>query len=244
MTKAQAKTNDFIDLDEIPATLGKFSNNVVPEKGEEEGDEPTEVGVFTLTFSEIMISKELFNLVMDDPHAHRAFYNDKRGVYDPMPWLSSITQPIRINRKFDQGKFVIAYSESPSRNTRRDRFEDVKVGSIIVVAKSGTGGNSELKMHVQVKPGLGEANLRLQEFQNRRVAISLSELHRYIKAESTKRAATGPQADLELGPGGRNGQEGTGAGMAAAAGARAKDADEEAGRAQAEALARSTPSTH
>lgn len=173
--------SDFIELDDVPCRLGKFSNNLVMEAAEEgEDEEAEEVGVFTFPVTEIMLGAEELNALFGDAHTHASWFNDRRGMLEPMPWIACLPEPAKgkppgfdFAQKFEGAVISIAYAENPTEKTQRDEFEGCKIGRIALMPRPG--GLTEMKLHVQLKPGLGKENLRLQEYQNRRIAFSISD---------------------------------------------------------------------
>lgn len=164
--------NAFIALAESSCLMGKFSNNLVLQENEDDpDDEGDEVAVWTFPFTGIMLTDELLNALYQDAYTHRAWYVTKKGVDAPMPWVGMLPPPIPFGQKFENASIDLAYADSPTDKTARDTFNGCKIGRILLVPQQG--GLTELRCHIQIKPGLGAANKRLQEYQNRRVSLTV-----------------------------------------------------------------------
>jgi hypothetical protein len=217
-------TNAFLPLEDVACRLGKFSNNLVKSAGpdddeEDDDDESEEVGVFTFPVTELLLTKEQVIQLFGDKHVHACWYNTSKGVDSPMPWIGclptmgkDLPPGFAFNRKFENVVVELAYAESPNGNTVRDKFEGCKIARIRCMPRPGTGGNTEVKLHLQIRPGIGKANLRLQEAQNHRIAFT-------VLSADVAAAKDSKQQQLALGsPPAKDGEEpAVGAGFAAAA---------------------------
>jgi hypothetical protein len=201
--------------------MGKFSNNRVMQESDDEDDEGEEVGVWTFPFSGIMLPAELLNALYQDEYTHRSWYQTKKGVISPMPWVGMLPPPIPFAHKFENASIEIAYADSPNRNTTRDQFDGCKIGRIVLYPQQG--GLTELRCSIQIKPGLGSENKRLQEYQNRRLSLS-------VESADIARTKASRQAELGL--------QGGAVGAASEKGATEADKFEEAARAQVEGFNR------
>lgn len=207
--KQEKAPNAFITLEDVACLMGKFSNNLVLESTDDDDEDAEEVGVWTFPFTGIMLSDELLNALYQDEYTHRCWYQTKKGVSSPMPWVGLLPPPIPYGQKFDQAAVTIAYAESPNKNTARDEFEDCKIGRIVLYPQQG--GLTEMRCSIQIKPGLGKENQRLQEYQNRRVSISI-----VSAAVSEKKSSRQPELALGAPSPGKEGDQ-AGDGFAAAA---------------------------
>jgi hypothetical protein len=183
------KHTKILRLDEKLCRLGKLSNNL-----EHSGDEY--VTGFTIPISELMLTKAELNAFMRDPLCWQSWYDTSKGnkAAEPMMWWWG-GESFYVSEAFeaDKGSIIVSGDKALEfESTGNPKEDDYRAG--VVVSKIQlvpcTGGLTELRCSIYVRPGLGKTNLVLQDHQHREVKLTL------IDAKVAEREKRQPQLPL------------------------------------------------
>lgn len=171
-------------LDSAICRMGKYSNNT-----EMHGEEFARG--WKVPFESVMLDVEQLRALFDDPHVDRAWFNDKKGLKEPMPWVRKDVQ--RYPDKFDKAAVGIEVS-----GDRVLEFEDCIVQIDELVPQ--TGGLTKTKLSVYLHPD-DKQMLQIDLHQHREVKLSIADAAVMLKKNSG-------QKDLPLEGGGAKGDAG------------------------------------
>lgn len=175
----------MLNLDAVICRLGKISNNL-----EKHGDE--DVTEFNIPVQGVLIPAGQLNALICDPHCDRSWFNTRGSIREPMPWWSK--GAFRLDDKFEAGVCTITVSGDrelefkPEKELPACRISKIRL-------RPQVGGMTEVSFQLQVRPGIGQENLLLQEHQNREIRLTIS------KSEIAR--ARGKQEELPLPAGGQ-----------------------------------------
>jgi hypothetical protein len=148
-----------IDIDGVMTELGKYSNNL-----EKHGNE--DVSCWALPCHDIPVPTDQLNELAEDAHCSRAFFNDNRGMLEPMPWLRNFE--LNYVPTFEGANVRIAFSE----NKEPEVFEKCKVK--IMNPVPGINGITVCTLQVQLYPNRRQKTL-IDEHQKRKVRIWIAD---------------------------------------------------------------------
>jgi hypothetical protein len=165
-------------LDSAICRMLKYSNNT-----EMHGEEFARG--WKVPFENVMLSAEQLRTLYGDPHVDRAWFNDRKGLKEPMPWVMKNSQS--FPDKFDQAAVGIEIT-----GARVLEFEDciVQIDELI----PQTGGLTKTKLSIYLHPD-DKQMLQIDLHQHREVKLSIADAAVMLKKKSG-------QKDLPLEGGG------------------------------------------
>lgn len=146
-----------ITLTDEHARMGKLSNNL-----ENHGDE--KVPAFTLPFT-VMLTHEQLDKLMGR-YFHRSLFNREKDLWQPVDGFRRCN-PLALTDHYEK-----AVARITVHGDRSVEFHDCKVDKLSLAPQ--TGGLTELRFQIYLRPGLGDENLLLQEYQAREVALEVT----------------------------------------------------------------------
>jgi hypothetical protein len=175
---AESKQVSPLALDSAICRMGKYSNNT-----EMHGEEFARG--WKVPFESVMLDVEQLRALYADPHVDRAWFDTKKNLLEPMPWIRKDVQ--RYPDKFDQAAVGIEISGG-----RVLEFEDCIVQIDELVPQ--TGGLTKVKFSVYLHPD-DKQMLQIDLHQHREVKLSIADAAVMLKKKSG-------QKDLPLEGGG------------------------------------------
>lgn len=162
MAKAKAAQAIHFALDEVLCRQEMYKN-VEPHGNEDAGG-------WWVTFSNIMLSAEQFNDLMADPHADRAFFNQVKNVWEPMPWLKNVE--LKYLETFEEAVCTILYSKNEEEKTKCE-VEFTKCPVKIISLEPLTTRVIAMSIKFKIKPKRRDLVL-IHEHQHTQVRLSIS----------------------------------------------------------------------
>jgi len=181
-----------LQLDDARGGMRKISINVL--------NKDPEATLFTLPIEDVELNREQLNAYMGIGTFESWYNHGSDGVWRPMPWWERLENgELPIDDKFVCDGAVISLANGQHLEFEADEIEDddgnlTKAPAAQITAivfKATSGGQTKLKFHMQIRPGISQDNLALQENQFSSVRITLSD----VKPKERK----GRQQDLPLG---------------------------------------------
>lgn len=154
-------------LDAAICRMGKYSNNV-----EMHGEDRARG--WKVPFENVMLTAEQLRTLYGDPHVDRSWFNDKKGLREPMPWILKGTQ--HFPDKFDQAAVGIEIS-----GDRVLDFEDCIVQIDELVPQ--TGGLTKTALSVYLHPD-DKQMVQIDLHQYREVKLSIADAAVMLKKKS------------------------------------------------------------
>lgn len=172
-------TDQILSLEKAPGFLRKISINVL--------NKDAAFTLFTLPIEGIPLSREQLNAWLGEYTFESWYEQRKDGSWHPMPWWNHIEGGvIKLGEKYAaQGAMLsientdYAFEEYSADEEGDDGEGDddmrpaARLSSLTL--KATPGGVTMLAFHMQVRPGIGQTNLALQEHQFRHVAVTLTD---------------------------------------------------------------------
>lgn len=155
--------------------------------------------LFTVPLEEGELTREQLNAYLGVGTFESWYNHDPDGVWRPMPWWEHLPNgELPIDDEFVCEGAIISLANGTHVEFEAEEIEDEDGESTkapaaritTIVFKATSGGQTKLKFHMQVRPGLSQNNLALQENQFSSVRVTLSD----VKPRERK----GRQQDLPL----------------------------------------------
>ncbi len=170
--------------------FGKISNNT-ESRGRDDWDT-----AFTIPVTGLLLTKDELNKFRRDKDTHASWFNIAKGLATPMPWWNGDGFP--VSEAYEAQELLIVVSgdreitlvgEEPT--DKDDPDDDGRAACKItkIVLTPQTGGVTEMRFHLTLRPGIGKNNLLLQEHQHREVKLTLVET--YVKERAEKQQQLG-----------------------------------------------------
>lgn len=177
-------------VDAVYCKFGKISNNTL------QMGEAGFVPEFTIPVTGLMLSPEQLNETMGDPLTWRSWYNHSPpALPKPCDWWAHSKGEFPIPDEFEGDWLEIQVTGDRILEFLGEEKGDKKTPAFRISKAVLTplhGGNTEVKFHLHVRPGIGKENLVLQEHQHSEVRLSFS--------ETKPQAPDNRQQKLELAP--------------------------------------------
>jgi hypothetical protein len=173
------RSEKILTLDAKVCRLGKISNNL-----ERHADDY--VTAFTIPVAGLMLTKAELNKFMRDKYCYQSWFDTTQpGAGSPMSWWGD--EHFHLSQSFEADELTILVSgdrpltfeaelksngddddDGNGEETKRAACEITKI-----MLRPQYGGLTELRFHLSLRPGIGKANLQLQEHQHREVKLTL-----------------------------------------------------------------------
>lgn len=151
--------------------LGKISNNL-----EIHGED--EVVGFTIPFSALPLEADELNALANDKYFDRCIFNKTAKVQAPCTWLS-VFEALKLRETYHEAVVLMTVS-----GDRELEFDDVTLKDLVIDFDPKYGAVGMLSGKMYLHPGIGKENLILQEHQNRRVKVTITNATVMLKAKS------------------------------------------------------------
>lgn len=163
----------MLDIDAMICRMGKISNNL-----EKHGEE--DVPEFNIPLEGLMLTPEQLNAFTGDAHCDRSWFNNKRGLKEPMPWCAK--NSITHNERYDCATITMVFRDEEEQI----EFKDCRLDKITLAPQ--LGGLTRVDLTLQLTPGLGRENLLLQGYQRREITISIADAKVALKKKDRQQA--------------------------------------------------------
>lgn len=171
MAKSSDAKQMLPDLVDKHMMLGKISNNL-----EKHGED--EVTAFAVPFDECPLERDELNAIFGDKYFDRCVFNKSARAEGPCTWLGMV-EPLKLREKYHEAVVLMTVS-----GDRELEFDEVQLSDLTITFDPKYGAVGILSGKFYVRPGIGPANLLLQEHQHRRVKVTITNATVQLKAKS------------------------------------------------------------